>query len=94
MLEIRVEQDGRVTIAGRLDASQVDMAKTFLNRLHGPTTLDCSGLDYISSAGISVLLVTLKRLQDEGHSFRLVQVNDRVKNVFRYAGLDRIFSVE
>lgn len=94
MLEIRVETDGRVVLIGRLDAAQVDKVKAFLDRLMGPTTLDCAGLDYISSAGISVLLVTLKRLQDAGHSLRLVQVNDRVKNVFRYAGLDRIFSVE
>jgi len=94
VLEIRVEQDGKVSLTGRLDASQVNTARSFLDRLQGSTTLDCAGLDYISSAGISVLLVTLKRLQDAGHSLRLVQVNDRVKNVFRYAGLDRIFSVE
>jgi anti-sigma B factor antagonist len=94
VLEIRVETDGKVLLIGRMDASQVDRAKSFLDRLQGPTTLDCAGLDYISSAGISVLLVTLKRLQDAGHSLRLVQVSDRVKNVFRYAGLDRIFSVE
>ena len=94
MLDIKLEEDGRVTLAGRLDASQVDKARSVLDGMTGPVTLDCSGLDYISSAGISVLLVTFKRVQDGGQAFRLSRLNDRVLNVLRYAGLDKVFPIE
>jgi anti-sigma B factor antagonist len=94
VLEIKVLDDGKVTLAGRLDASQVEKARPILDRLQGPTTLDCSGLEYISSAGLSLFLVTHKRLQDAGHSLRLVRMGDRVLNVLRYAGLDRVFTIE
>jgi anti-sigma B factor antagonist len=94
MFDIEALDGNRIRLVGRLDASQVDRARQVLDRLQGPTVADCSGLEYISSAGISVLLVTFKRLSDAGHGFRLVNVSDRIRNVFRYAGLDRILTIE
>ena len=94
MLDIRFEPGGRVVLSGRLDASQVHKARSVLDTVLGSVVIDCSGLDYISSAGISVLLVTLKRLQLEGHSLTLSHVQGRIMNVLRYSGLDRIFTVE
>ena len=94
MFDIEVVENGQVKLVGRLDASQVERAQQVLDQVEGPTVADCSGLEYISSAGISVLLITFKRLSDAGHSFRLVKVSDRIRNVFRYAGLDKIFTIE
>ena len=94
MLELTVGEDGTVLLSGRLDASQVQKAKEGLAGLDGPSILDFSGLEYISSAGIGVILATYKRLHDAGHPLRLVGMTDRIRNVFRYAGLDRIFTIE
>jgi anti-sigma B factor antagonist len=90
-----IRQDGNtVYLEGRLDAAQSEKAKTVFNTLDRPTVVDFAGLDYISSAGISVLLAAYKRLNDAGHGFKLVNMSQRIRNVFQYAGLDRIFVIE
>jgi len=94
MFEIRSLPDGSTHLVGRLDASEVDQARRALEALSGPLTLDCSRLDYISSAGIGLLVETYKRLHAAGHAFRLVNLLPRVRNVFAYAGLDRILTLE
>jgi anti-sigma B factor antagonist len=94
MFEIQVVEDGRVTLKGRLDAAESDRALAVLRRLDRPLTVDFSGLDYISSAGIGVLIETYKRLTASGHTLKLVNLLPRVRNVFAYAGLDRILTIE
>ena len=94
MFAMRVESDGVVRLTGRLDASEADQAIDGLEAITGPVTLDCSNLEYISSAGLSVMLVTHKRLVAAGHSLRLVNLQPRVRNVFTYAGLHTILQIE
>jgi anti-sigma B factor antagonist len=94
VLDITIGTDGTVALTGRFDASQADAAKEKLGGIQGPLVVDLSGLEYISSAGISVLLVTYKRLADAGQSMKLVNMSDRVRNVFHFAGLDRVFEIE
>ncbi len=94
MLELKVEADGVVRIQGRLDAEQSDRALETLERLSGPLTLDCTGLEYISSAGISVIMQTWKRLHSQGASFRMIGTTPRVRNVFGYAGLDKVLDIQ
>ena len=62
MLAIDFGADDVVVIAGRLDAAQCAAAQAFLDQVQGTVTLDCSALEYISSAGLGVLLKTQKRL--------------------------------
>lgn len=90
MLKVTIGEDGTVFLAGRLDAAQVDQAKKILGGLGTSVRADCSALEYISSAGIGLLMVTYKRLHDAGHSFRLVNVTPRIRTVFQYAGLDKL----
>lgn len=93
MLEIRVLEEGTVQVRGRLDAAEADRALAELNPIPGPLTLDCSGLDYISSAGISVIMQTLKRLTSQGSRLTLIELKPRVRNVFVYAGLDKVLDI-
>ena len=58
MLAIEAGADGRVAMSGRLDASQAATAQAFLDKLNGEVVLDCTALDYLSSAGLGVLLTT------------------------------------
>lgn len=94
MFEVRVEEDGRVALHGRLDASQADLAQERLDRLTGPVTLDFAKLDYISSAGIGVVVETYKRLHRSGGGLKLVNLQPRIRTVFAYAGLDRVLTIE
>ena len=94
MFEIRKGEDGRVKLAGRLDAAEADGALAALSAISAPLVADCAELEYISSAGLSVILQTYKRLLGLGHPLRLVNLQPRVRNVFTYAGLDRFLTIE
>ncbi|MEQ1832004.1 MAG: STAS domain-containing protein [Candidatus Eisenbacteria bacterium] len=94
MLELRVEPAGVVIVKGRLDAAESDRALAALAALPGPLTLDCSQMEYISSAGISVIMQTWKRLAAQGSSLKLVGLIPRVRSVFAYAGLDRVLDIQ
>ena len=95
MLAIDFGADGKmVVIAGRLDAAQCAAAQSFLDRVQGPVTLDCSRLEYISSAGLGVLLKTQKRLMASSGKLRLAGVNRHLQDIFQYSGFDQIFEIE
>lgn len=91
---IEVGPDGMVSMKGRLDASQVPKAEAALSRVEGSVIADLEGLAYISSAGIGSLVKTLKRLQESGGTFTLVNLSPSIRNIFHYAGLDQIFVIE
>jgi len=94
MFSMQLEPHGVVRLTGRLDASEADRAIDGLDAITGPVTLDCSNLEYISSAGLSVMLVTHRRLRAAGHALRLTNLQPRVRNVFTYAGLHRVLQSE
>ena len=93
MFEIRLGADGEVLMNGRLDAAQCDKAMQFLDGLPAPRVVDLAGLDYISSAGLGVLLKTQKRVMTGGQGLRLVNANRHIRDIFKYAGFDRIFEI-
>jgi len=92
--DMRVEPEGVVRLRGRLDASQAEGAQRELQAMTGPLTLDCSDLEYISSAGLSVLVVTYKRLNVAGQALRLVNLQPNVRNTLTYAGFHRLLNIE
>lgn len=93
MLDIHFGDDHRVLLGGRLDASQAATAQAFLDQVPPPCVIDAAGLEYISSAGLGVLLKTHKRLLAAGAGLQLVNVNPHVQDVFRYSGLDKLFTI-
>lgn len=94
MFAIEYGPDGTVVIAGRLDAAQATVAQSFLDRVEGPVSLECSRLEYISSAGIGVLLRTHKRLLASAGKIRLAGIQPHLMDVFVYSGLDQLFEIE
>ena len=94
MLAIDFGADDVVVIAGRLDAAQAPVAQSFLDKVQGTVTLDCSKLEYISSAGLGVLLKTQKRLLAGGGKLRLTGVNRHLQDIFGYSGFDQLFEIE
>jgi len=94
MFEIEVLGDGRIRLAGRLDAAEADRARTALRAVSGPATMDFEHLEYISSAGLGVIVESYKRLHDAGHSLKLVRLKPRIRTIFTYAGLDKVLTIE
>jgi anti-anti-sigma factor len=94
MFEADHSDGGRVAFRGRLDAAQSPKAQAFLDALADPGEIDLSGLEYISSAGLGVLLRTHKRLMAAGGRLRLVNVSHHLFDIFRYSGFDQLFDVQ
>lgn len=93
MFEIRMGGQGEVVLEGRLDAAQCDKALRFLDAVAAPRDLDLGALEYISSAGLGVLLKTQKRAMAQGGGLRLRNVNRHISDILRYAGFDKLFEI-
>ena len=77
-----------IEVAGRLDTTTAPVLdKTISENISKNTnlTLDLKGLEYISSAGLRVLLSAQKRMQTSG-SMKLRNVCEEVMDVFEMTG--------
>ena len=99
-MEIKKELDGSklvVTLSGRLDTTTApDFEKELKSSLDGvkELTLDFAGLDYISSAGLRVLLSAQKLMNAAGGTMKIVGANDIVKEIFDVTGFSDILTIE
>jgi len=86
-----------VQIEGNLDTGTAPEAEEHLQALldDGKTKIlvDFSTLDYISSAGLRVLLSTSKKLRSSGGEIRLCSLNETVAEIFDMSGFSTILSV-
>ena len=93
MFEIGFNEEGVVAVSGRLDAANAPMAQKFLDAVEGRCVVDMARLEYISSAGLGVLLSTHKRLMASRSGLELVNVNSHINDIFRYSGFDKLFVI-
>jgi anti-anti-sigma factor len=93
MFEIEFADEGSIYVQGRLDAAQAVKAQEFLDRVEGQCVLDLAKLEYVSSAGLGVLLKTHKRLMGAGSGIKLINVNNHIHDIFRYSGFDKLFEI-
>ena len=56
--------------------------------------IDLANVDYISSAGLRVLVAAQKKVTAAAGNMRLLSPNDEVFEVFEMTGLSDIFTVE
>ena len=94
MLDIGFSEEGTVRMSGRLDAAQAPRAQEFFDSVMDQCTIDMGALDYVSSAGLGVLLRTHKRLMAGGGSLKLVNVNPHINDIFTYSGFDKLFQIQ
>lgn len=93
MLTIEKIDENNWKFSGRFDASQADKATLELSRPTGTVTIDMSGLDYISSMGLSVLVNTYKQLNENGFKLRLTNINSHIRDIFKYTRLEQVFDI-
>ncbi|MBP3891959.1 MAG: STAS domain-containing protein [Solobacterium sp.] len=96
---ITKKQDGDklvISLNGRLDTTTVASLEEELgNSLEGIKDLefDFSELEYISSAGLRVLLATQKKMTD-GKTMKITHVNDLVNEIFEVTGFQEFLTIE
>ena len=97
MIEIKKSAEETVVeIVGRLDTTTApSLEKTINDDILGTTslTLDLKGLEYISSAGLRVVLAAQKKMQQLG-SMKVINVSESVMDVFEITGFADILVIE
>jgi len=99
-LEIHNRSAGEVTIVqfeGNLDTNTAPDAHAHFDALADGgqvrIVVDFEKLNYISSAGLRILLATAKKLKGVGGQLRMFGLNDTVQEVFEISGFSTIFAV-
>ena len=87
-----------VALAGNLDSNTSPQAQAAIDAILAAggkkLVVDFSTLDYISSAGLRVLLGAAKKLQGAGSGLRLFGLNETVREVFEISGFSKILVVK
>jgi anti-anti-sigma factor len=99
-MEITASQVSGVTlirIAGSMDSLTSDEAQAFFDEqvAGNPIRLaaDLSRVDYLSSAGLRVLLSALKGARQRGGDLYLAGLQENVRKVLELAGFTSIFKI-
>ena len=85
-----------IELIGRLDTTTAPALDKTINEDLGDTknlVLDVKGLEYISSAGLRVLLSAQKKMQKIG-SMKVTNVREEVMEVFEMTGFADILTIE
>ena len=100
MLELDETSEAGVTVLspwGRLDSDTSPKLGVRLDALaqtgHGRLVLDLGGIDFVSSAGLRVILAAMKKAQAAQGRFALCSLQPAVQEVLEIAGFSSLLSV-
>src|SRR5512140_2939626 len=86
-----------VVVSGRVDSATAPDLQTALQGLldseHNQFVIDLKEVEYMSSAGLRVLVAMQKAAKKNGGALRLAQLSARVTEVFELAGLTPVFDI-
>ena len=93
------KQDSNLTvvISGNIDTvTAPELDSKLQENLSGikNLVLDFAAVDYISSAGLRVILMTNQLMEDVDGSMTVKNVNDDVRDVFEMTGFDSLLNLE
>ena len=91
------EKELTLAVEGRIDtitSQELDKEITVELGNFDSLIMDFSDLEYISSAGLRVLIATQKKLKADNIPFIIRNVNDTVGEIFRMSGFDKILKIE
>ena len=99
-MDVAKKQNGSellLELSGSIDSTTSPELNNIINdSLGGVATLilDFKKIDYISSAGLRVLLATLKALNAKGGKMIIRYPNQNVMDIFTMTGFDNILTIE
>ena len=85
-----------MTLSGRLDTTTAPELEKAINNEGDELknlVLDFKGVDYISSAGLRVLLTAQKKMNVQGH-MELTNVSEAVMDIFEMTGFADILEIK
>ena len=91
------EKELTLSVEGRIDTiTSQELDKEINDELGNFDSLimDFSDLEYISSAGLRVLIATQKKLKPDNIPFVIKNVNDAIREILRMSGFDKILKIE
>lgn len=91
------EKELILSVEGRIDTiTSADLDKEINDEMGNFNSLimDFTNLEYISSAGLRVLIATQKKLKADNIPFVIKNVNDTVGEIFRMSGFNKILKIE
>ena len=86
-----------LSIEGRVDTLTSEVLKKEIDDENGKfdsLILDFTDVEYISSAGLRVLITTQKKLKSEDIPLKIIHVNDVINEIFRMSGFNKILEIE
>ncbi len=85
-------------LAGELDTTATTDQAEELNQVLAladkAIEVDCSDLEYISSAGLRFFMQLKRESEAKGGSIRISHLNEDVNDIFRMSGFQNIFTIE
>ena len=91
------EKELTVEVGNRIDTVTAPDFENEINDEMGKfdsLIIDFGNLEYISSAGLRVLVSTQKKLNQENIPMTIKNVNDTINEIFHMSGFDRILKIE
>lgn len=99
-MEIKIQPNGQETtvqLIGLLDTTtiseQADELQKVLDIADQALVMDCSELEYISSAGLCFFMQLKRETEAKGGKIRIINLNEDVADIFRMSGFHNIFSL-
>lgn len=97
-MEIKLHEEGEklvVEVIGRLDTlTAPELSSAIEDKNPKEMVIDLAQLEYISSAGLRVLLTAQKKADEREGTLVVKNPNAVVRNVFKITGFDRNIRVE
>ena len=95
----RLQEDGAdvLAIVGEIDASSsidLDLAiAKSLSEGFSKVLIDCSSLEYISSAGLGVFMSYIEEFREKNYTMVIFGLKEKVANTFNILGLDELLTI-
>ena len=95
----RLQEDGAdvIVLIGEIDASssiELDLAiAKSVGEGYSRILIDCTSLEYISSAGLGVFMSYIEEFKDRSITMVLFGMNDKVANTFEILGLNELLKI-
>ncbi len=87
-----------ISLSGRLDTITSPQLEEEINRNSfdeiETVTLNMRALEYISSAGLRVVLKLHKKMTAQGGQLKLINVNDMIMEIFTMTGMDCFLEID
>ena len=94
MFDIQKDENGTIFLEGILDSIQVETATEFFRSISTSCVVDLHKLEYVSSAGLGLLLATQQRLLRNGQKIKLQDPSPSVRKILELARFNILFDID